>query len=316
MDFKQLSCFVAAVEEGSISAAARKLFLTQPPVTAQIQALEKELGCPLLLRGARAVRPTEEGRLLYDRAKALLALRQSAEEEIQTRVRQGGGTLRLGAVSSVADTLLPEYLAGFQARRPLMRYELSEENTYHLLDRLRAGIIELALVRTPFAGEGLRRLPLRRESLAAVGRRGSLPERGDVTLAELAARPLLLYRRWEQVARRLFAEKGLEMEIRLKADGADTVAAMAARGLGVGLLPESAAAAHPELSVCRIEGGAVGTAITAVCPAHARLSPAAQAFWEYLEETGAGGAPNASGAPDARGAPNARQKDLDKEESV
>ena len=107
MDFRQLSYFVAAVEEGSISAAARKLFLSQPPVTAQIKALEEELGCTLLVRGARAVRMTEEGRLLYDRAKAMLALRESAAEEIAGRVRSGGGTLRLGVVSSVAGTLLP-----------------------------------------------------------------------------------------------------------------------------------------------------------------------------------------------------------------
>ena len=271
MDFKQLSCFVAAVEEGSISAAARKLFLTQPPVTAQIQALEKELGCPLLLRGARAVRPTEEGRLLYDRAKALLALRQSAEEEIQTRVRQGGGTLRLGAVSSVADTLLPEYLAGFQTRR--------------------------ALVRTPFADEGLRRLPLRRESLAAVGRRGSLPERGDVTLAELAARPLLLYRRWEHIALRLFAERGLTSRLLLKGDGANTIAALAAQGLGVGLLPQSAAQSFvgEGLAVCRIEGGAIRTTVTAVRRARAESSPAAQAFWSFLEGLGS---PEAARAKD------------------
>ena len=70
MDFRQLLYFVTAVEEGSISAAARKLVLSQPPVTAQIKALEEELGCTLLVRGARAVRMTEEGRLLYDRAKA------------------------------------------------------------------------------------------------------------------------------------------------------------------------------------------------------------------------------------------------------
>ena len=56
MDFRQLLYFVTAVEEGSISAAARKLFLSQPPVTAQIKALEEELGCTLLVRGARAVR--------------------------------------------------------------------------------------------------------------------------------------------------------------------------------------------------------------------------------------------------------------------
>ena len=225
MDFRQLLYFVTAVEEGSISAAARKLFLSQPPVTAQIKALEEELGCTLLVRGARAVRMTEEGRLLYDRAKAMLALRESAAEEIAGRVRSGGGTLRLGVVSSVAGTLLPGWLAAFHREKPRVVYELSEENTYHLLDMLRSGLLEVALVRTPFAAEGLEALPLQVEELVAAGRREHLPPGGEVALEDLAQRPLLLYRRWEHIALRLFAERGLTSRLLLKGDGANTIAA-------------------------------------------------------------------------------------------
>ncbi|MGI5885204.1 MAG: LysR family transcriptional regulator [Candidatus Spyradocola sp.] len=284
MDFRQLTYFVTAVEEGSISAAARKLFLSQPPVTAQIKALEEELGCALLVRGARSVRMTEEGRLLYDRAKAMLALRDGAEEEILSRVHSGGGTLRLGVVSSVAGSLLPEWLAAFHEERPLIRFALSEENTYHLLDGLRNGLSEAALVRTPFAAEGLETLPLLREELVAAGRRELLPEGEDVRLAELARRPLLLYRRWEHIALRLFAERGLSPQILLKGDGADTIAALAARGLGIGLLPQSAvrALSGADFAVRRIEGGAIRTTVTAVRLARAEPSPAAQAFWEFL----------------------------------
>ena len=87
---------MAVVEEGSFSAAARKLFMSQPPITTQVKALEEELGCALLVRGTRAVRPTEEGRLLYDRARLMLEMRRSVTEEIEARSISGGGTLRLG----------------------------------------------------------------------------------------------------------------------------------------------------------------------------------------------------------------------------
>ena len=76
MDLKQLRYFVTVVESGSISAAARKLYMTQPPLSAQMQALEQELGCPLLERGARRVELTDAGRRLYERAKTLLELLQ------------------------------------------------------------------------------------------------------------------------------------------------------------------------------------------------------------------------------------------------
>lgn len=297
MDFRQLLYFVTAVEEGSISAAARKLFLSQPPVTAQIKALEEELGCTLLVRGARAVRMTEEGRLLYDRAKAMLALRESAAEEIAGRVRSGGGTLRLGVVSSVAGTLLPGWLAAFHREKPRVVYELSEENTYHLLDMLRSGLLEVALVRTPFAAEGLEALPLQVEELVAVGRREHLPPGGEAALEDLAQRPLLLYRRWEHIALRLFAERGLTSRLLLKGDGANTIATLAAQGLGVGLLPQSAAQSFggEGLAVCRIEGGAIRTTVTAVRRARAELTPAAQAFWSFLEGLGS---PEAARAKD------------------
>ena len=140
MELKQLSYFVAVVEEGSFSAAARKLFMSQPPITTQVKALEEELGCTLLVRGTRAVRPTEEGRLLYDRARLMLEMRRSVTEEIEARSISGGGTLRLGVVSSVASSLLPGWLSGFHALNPKVRLELYEDNTYELLEKLRAHV--------------------------------------------------------------------------------------------------------------------------------------------------------------------------------
>ena len=67
MDFHQLQYFVAIAESGSITAAAKKLFLSQPPLSMQMKRLEKELGCVLFLRGAREVQLTEAGKLLYTR---------------------------------------------------------------------------------------------------------------------------------------------------------------------------------------------------------------------------------------------------------
>ena len=95
MDFHQLQYFVAIAESGSITAAAKKLFLSQPPLSMQMKRLEKELGCVLFLRGAREVQLTEAGKLLYTRAKSMLELRRITEEELAVCSEQTSGTIRL-----------------------------------------------------------------------------------------------------------------------------------------------------------------------------------------------------------------------------
>ena len=82
MDLKQLEYFSAIVEEGSISAAAKHLHISQPPLSAQLHRLEEELGAPLMERGPRRCTPTEAGRVLYQRAKQLLVLADAARDEV------------------------------------------------------------------------------------------------------------------------------------------------------------------------------------------------------------------------------------------
>lgn len=74
MDLKQLKYFVTVAEEGTISAAAKKLFMSQPPLSIQMKLLEQELGCPLFERGQKHIRLTDTGKLLYDRAQNILKM--------------------------------------------------------------------------------------------------------------------------------------------------------------------------------------------------------------------------------------------------
>lgn len=284
MDIKQLEYFVAVVEEGGITAAARRLFMSQPPITAQMKRLESELDCILFARGARSIRLTDEGRLLYDRAKTLLELERNTREEIAQSVA-GGGTLRLGAVSSVAGSLLPSWLGGFHAQHPAVRFELYEGNTYQLLEKLRAGIVEVALVRTPFPAERLICMDISTEKLIAAGEARLLPQGDCVTLDQLAQLPLLVYRRWEHIAAKMFADRGLTPNFVCKSDSAEITVRMVQQGMGVGVLPQSGAR--------QIEGGGiviktiansdVDTTITAVNSDRATLSATAQEFLQWMQ---------------------------------
>jgi len=209
MDFHQLQYFVAIAESGSITAAAKKLFLSQPPLSMQMKQLEKELGCVLFLRGAREIQLTEAGKLLYNRAKSLLELRRVTEEELAACADGTSGTIRLGMISSVGSSLLPQWLAAFHTKHPDIRFSVYEADTYQILEKLHQDRIEMALVRSPFSAEGIQRIPLRSESLIAVGHRSFFADATSISLQQLAEQPLIVYRRWENILNQKFRTLGI-----------------------------------------------------------------------------------------------------------
>ena len=174
MELKQLQYFVTVVEEGNISRAAKKLHISQPPLSIQLKHLEEELGCLLLERGAREIELTEAGLLLYNRAVSLLELSAITTQEISDLKNQTAGTLRLGAVSSVGSTVLNKWIVELHKKYPDIHYEIFEGNTYEQIEQLQNHTIELALVRSPFPSNGMHVIPLRTEPMMAVGKQSGV----------------------------------------------------------------------------------------------------------------------------------------------
>ncbi len=283
MDVRQLRYFAAVVEEGTVTGAARRLRMTQPPLTAQLHALEEELDCTLFSREGRRLRLTEAGQTLYLRAQTILGLCDAAQEEMQEYRAGTAGTLRIGVVSSVSGALLAEWLAAFSAEYPQLRYDISGENTYRQLALLENGQRDLAIVRTPFSAGKLSVLPLRRESMLAAALPARMPAGQTLSLPELAGLPLLAYRRWEGVLRSRMEAAGCAPQLRCRCDDAQTTLALAAAGIGVGLIPASAApAAGGPLAFRRVEDEGLSTEIVAVCRDAQQLPRSAKLFWAYL----------------------------------
>ncbi len=288
MDVRQLRYLAAVVEEGTVTGAAARLHMTQPPLTAQLHALEAEAGCPLFLREGRRLRLTEAGQTLYLRARTILGLCDAAQEEMDAYRAGTAGTLRLGVVSSVRGLLLARWLHGFSAAHPAVRYDISGENTYQQLALTESGQRDIAIVRTPFPASKLTVLPLRREQMLAAASPVyfSAAETQPVTLTSLAKQPLVVYRRWEEVLRSRMEAVGCAPRIRCRCDDAQTTLSLAAAGLGIGLIPASAAAAERENNLIfrAVADEGLATEIVAVCRAPQQLPQSAQAFWKYLEE--------------------------------
>lgn len=188
MNSRQLYYFTVIAETGSFTAAAKKLGLSQPPLSKQIMMLEEDLGVRLLNRGARKAELTEAGAYLYSRARDILSMMDTAASELQNFPSSAKGILKLGTISSSGDYLADRVLPGFCRLHPNVRFEISEGNTYELLEKLKNGIIECAVVRTPFNTEGLHCVFGTEEPLTAVGVSSwfdALPD-GSIRLTDLA----------------------------------------------------------------------------------------------------------------------------------
>ena len=276
MNLKQLRYFTAVVEMGSISGAARTLHISQPPLSAQLRQLEEELGCPLFERGPRRIKLTQPGRLFYERARTILSLCDAAEREVQDAIEGVQGTLRLGAISSVSSTALIPWLTDFHKTYPRAHLELFEGNTYEILEQLRAGFIEIAIVRTPVVESGLCCLPLQKESLFAVGnaRFFAPAPPARIPLSELCTRPRAQHQ---------------HMSVLCKCDDARTVLYLADQGLGVGIVPESALSLckNPETVSCEIDEPSLFSDIVLAYGEATYLSPISQIFIDYLPKRAA-----------------------------
>lgn len=240
MDIKQLRYFVAIIEEGTITGAAKLLHVSQPPLSNQMRLLENELGAELFRRGARHVTLTEAGEVLYRYAVEILELENVAKEEIGSMRAGQKGNLRLGLVSSCASEELYHELRLFHKEFPDVHVKLFEGNTYEQMEMLRKGKVDVAVLRTPFPSYGLERVTIRRDRMAVAAARGVLPRtHGDLTLKALEKKPVIIYRRWEKLILDEFEKEMAVPEVYCVTDDARTSLQWAEAGIGIAIVPES-----------------------------------------------------------------------------
>ncbi len=320
MELRQLRYFITVVNEGTISLAARRLHLSQPPLSHQMKLLEEELGVTLFERGSRHIRLTLPGKAFYERALAILDLSELAKSEIVSLDQEIAGTIKLGIISSAAEFITSRFLAPFQKESPQVTLEVSESNTFHLLELLHMNQIDLAIVRTPFSrraldcialppdpfiaaarppyleaadrtgGSGTDGAPVDTETPSVSGGAPADTETSSVSggalpglsLAQFAASPLILYRRWEPLILNYFDEIAVQPRIGCVTDDARTAILWAREGAGIALVPRSTLylTRDPQL-VCReITAPRLSSSICLVRRQEKIVSLAAAAFYE------------------------------------
>ena len=290
MDIRQLLYFTTIAEEGSISAAAKKLHLSQPPLSYQMKLLEEELHLPLIKRSARGIALTEAGRVLYKRAQGILELSELTRKEMLAMASGFTGTLHIGTVSSSGASLLGWRIPAFHQKYPQIGFAIHEGNTFELMEMLESGLIELAIVRTPFHNDQLNCLYLSPEPMIAAGAASffpaGMPSGQPISLELLGHAPVILYRRFEKILLSLCEQKGITPQVFCIADDARTTLMWAEAGLGVAVVPQSAYRIMPHHNMVygELSEEDLHTRIAAVCKKGCSLSWAAQQFLEIFAQ--------------------------------
>jgi DNA-binding transcriptional LysR family regulator len=243
MELRQLEYLVAVAEEANFTRAAQRVHISQSGISAQVKELERDLGATLIDRSSRAARLTGAGAAALPHARAALAaaaaLRQ-AVGEVSGLIR---GHLVVGMVTACTVPGLFDALALFHGAHPGVAVTLAEDESAALIERVRSGTADLALI----GAAGAPPPDLERLIAAAVPGHPLLAGRTEVTLADLAGYPVVCLPAGTGIRATLdacCAAAGVRLDVTLEASAPGSVAGLAARGLGVAVLSESMTAAH------------------------------------------------------------------------
>jgi len=290
MELRQLEYFVTVAEEGNFTRAAQRVHVAQPGVSAQIRRLERELGHQLLDRSGRTVRTTEVGAAVLPYARAALAAVAGARlvaDEFRGLLR---GRVAFGMVTSHQFDV-PGLLAGFHDDHPDVEITLVEDRSGALTDGVRTGRLDAAIISL---APGVRPADLDVAVLtdeaivAAVRRDDEWSDRTAVPLETLRTRPLISLPEGTGLRARLdraFAERGLHPRIGFEAGHPGVLADLAARGLGVAILPESVPAGRDDLHALEISDPPLRGCLALVWRAAGPVTPAARVFLDRARAT-------------------------------
>ena len=247
MELRHLSYFIAVAEELHFGRAAKRLNISQPPLSFQIRQLEEEIGVRLFNRTKRRVELTAAGAVFLTEARRILNLSADAVRRTVRADRGQIGQLTVGFIGSANYSVLPQVIREFRKRFPAVELSLTEMNTSQQLEALHGGRIQAGFMRPPHGvtEAGVSIEPVFREPLlAAMPGNHPLRRESALPLRRLAKEPFIMIPRqrgpgfFDHIIT-LCQQEGFSPHIVLEASQFHTVIGLVAAGIGVSILPAS-----------------------------------------------------------------------------
>jgi DNA-binding transcriptional LysR family regulator len=244
MNIRQLECFVAVVDEGSFTRAARRVGITQPSLSQHIRTLEEELHGAVLDRRARRISLTPAGRSLLPEARAAVRAVERGWQGARAALALESGELEVATVLSMAVGLLPRFIRGWHERHPHVSIRLHEFRHRRLLeDAVEQGVADFAVGPRPLRGwDGPLETVTWEEFVVVVPRSDPVADRADVSLRELADREWVLYHHDHGLAgivEEVCRHAGFSPRGTVRTSQAEAAARFASAGLGPALVPDN-----------------------------------------------------------------------------
>jgi DNA-binding transcriptional LysR family regulator len=288
-DLVELETFLAVVELGSFSAAAKRLHISQPSVTSRVQRLESTLRTRLLVRTTRHVEPTPAGRRLRDRAEIALRDLRVLLQEFQVDADAARLRVTIASTPMIAAVMLPSLIHSFCQRYPDVQIQLRDLQYEDVVAKIEANEADLAVVAFDNDSSKLSFQPLTEEDmLVVVPNTHEFAQVGDITLEQLATIPLMLLERYSILRDTLadaFTQHGLTLRPMHQAANLSTLLGMVDAGMGATFLPRSMAQryARDTRATLRVTDVRLMRSFGILRSRNAELSAAAQSFVRHLQ---------------------------------
>lgn len=244
MNLQAMRYLVALAEYRHFGRAAEKCFVTQPTLSMQIRKLEEELGLQLLERNNKSVRLTEVGLIITEYAQKIIREVKTIQEVAKSVKDPYSGGVKIGVIPTLAPYLLPRVITDLQRTFPKLQYYWIEKTTEVLLQQLKLGELDAALISLPVKDNEFVVEPLfTEEFLLAVSQQHPLSKRKTLQLQDIVNSELLLLEEGHCLRDQAlaFCQNQDELNVNdFRATSLETLRYMVAAGLGITLLPELA----------------------------------------------------------------------------
>jgi DNA-binding transcriptional LysR family regulator len=244
VDVRQLEILRAVADSGSFTSAARRLHVSQSAISRQVLMLEEEIGEPVFLRLGRRVRLTSAGDSLLQLSRRVLRDIHDTTAAIVEHHRTLKGTISLGGGMTVCLHVFPALLKEFRRRHPGIEVKLTTGGTPDLVERLRSGAVDVALLTLPVDGADLAQVPVMREELLLVmPPTHPLARRRTISPRDLSGQPLVLFERGSSTRRVIDAmmlREAVSPRIVMETENVEILKAFVTIGMGVTIAPYQA----------------------------------------------------------------------------
>ncbi len=245
MELRHLRYFLEITRDMNMTRAAERLHMSQPPLSRQIRQLEEELGTELFARNGKQLKLTQAGKFFIDKAHQILKAVEETETAMKRIGRSGHSWLNIGFVPSTIYGFLPEVLRRYRSNYPEIEFNLTEHMSYHQVQALKSGQIDVGFGRILFDDTEIRQeIVLKEDLMVVLPKNHPLSRKTSLTLKMIANEPLILYPlrprpNYADQITALFYHEGLNPQVIQEVQELQTTLGLVASGVGLTIVPKS-----------------------------------------------------------------------------